>query len=101
MGGTTMDLATMRDISLLWLILLGLITILPITVIFYYLIRGMTRLRQLALEYLPIAQEKTRFVAVKTEEISQKVASPIISVQTKAAQVNGVTRAAFSRRKSS
>jgi hypothetical protein len=95
-----MDLATMRDISLLWLILLGLITILPITAIFYLLIRGMIRLRQLALEYLPIAQEKTRFVAAKTEEISQKVASPIISVQTKAAQVNGITKAAFSRRKS-
>ena len=97
MGG----LATLRDISLLWLILLGLISILPATVVFYFLIRGMIRLRRLALEYLPIAQEKTRFVAAKTEEISQVVVSPIIGVQTKAAQVNGITKAAFSRRKSS
>jgi hypothetical protein len=96
-----MGLATMRDISLLWLILLGLITILPVTVIFYFLVRGMTRLRQLALEYLPIAQEKTRIIAARTEEISQKIATPIISVQTKAAQVSGITKATFSRRKSS
>lgn len=96
-----MGLATMRDISLLWLILLGLITILPISVIFFFLVRGMIRLRQLALEYLPIAQEKTRFVAARTEEISQKIATPIIGVQTKAAQVNGMKKAAFSRRKSS
>jgi hypothetical protein len=89
----------MRDISLLWLIFLGLITILPVTVIFYFLIRGMIRLRQLALEYLPIAQEKTRFIAAKTEEISQKIANPIIGMQTKAAQVNGITKATFSRRK--
>jgi hypothetical protein len=95
-----MGLATMRDISLLWLILLGLITILPVTVIFYFLIRGMTRLRQLALLYLPIAQEKTRVLSIRTEEISRKIANPIISAQAKAAQVNGVTKAVFSRRKS-
>ena len=95
-----MGLATMRDISLLWLIFLGLISVLPFAVIFYFLIRGMTRLRQLAVQYLPVAQAKTRFLAVKTEEISQQVASPIFSMEAKAAQVNGLTRAVFSRRKS-
>ena len=93
-----MGLATMRDISLLWLIFLGLVSVLPIAVLFYFMIRGMTRLRQLAVLYLPIAQEKTRFIAFKSEEISHKIASPIIGVQTKAAQVNGITKAAFSRR---
>ena len=97
MGG----LAVWRDISLLWLIFLTLLTILPITVLFFFLIKGMIRVRQYAKQYLPIGQEKTRFLAAKTEEISQKVASPIIGVQTKAAQVNGITKAAFSRRKGS
>lgn len=95
-----MGLAVLRDISLLWLIFLGLISVLPFAVIFYFLIRGMIRLRQLAVQYLPIAQAKTRFLAVKTEEISQKIASPIVSVEAKAAQVNGIGRAVFSRRKS-
>ena len=94
-----MGLATMRDISLLWLIFLGLVSVLPFAVLFYFMIRGMTRLRQLAVQYLPIAQEKTRFLAFKTEEISHKVAGPIISVEAKAAQVNGMTRAVFPRRK--
>ena len=95
-----MGLAVLRDISLLWLIFLGLVSVLPFAVIFYFLIRGMIRLRQLAVQYLPIAQEKTRLLAFKTEEISHKVANPFISMEAKAAQVNGVTRAAFSRRKS-
>ena len=94
-----MGLATMRDISLLWLIFLSLISVIPFAVIFYFVIRGMIRLRQLAVQYLPIAQEKTRLLAIKTEEISQKVASPLISAEAKAAQVNGITKAAFSRRK--
>jgi hypothetical protein len=94
-----MDLATLRDISLLWLIFLGLVSVLPFAVIFYFLIRGMIRLRQLAVQYLPIAQEKTRLLAFKTEEVSHKVAAPLISMEAKAAQVHGVTRAAFSRRK--
>ena len=94
-----MGLAVMRDISLLWLIFLGLISVLPFAVLFYFLIRGMIRLRQLAVQYLPIAQEKTRLLAFKTEEISHKVASPLISMEAKAAQVSGVTKAAFSRRK--
>jgi hypothetical protein len=95
-----MGLATLRDISLLWLILLSLISILPIAILFYFLIRGVTRLRQLAVQYLPIVQDKTRYVATRAEGISQQVTSPIIGLQARAAQVNGVKKAAFSRRKS-
>jgi hypothetical protein len=95
----TMDLGVWRDVSLLWLIFLGLISILPFAVLFFYAIKGMIRLRQLAKEYLPIAQEKTRLIAGKSEEISQKIGDPIISVQTKAAQASGITKAVFARRK--
>ena len=94
-----MGLAVWRDISLLWLILLTLISVLPFSVLFYFAVRGMRRLRQLAILYLPIAQDKARIVANTTEQISLQVASPIISVQTKAAQVNGLTKAIFARRK--
>jgi hypothetical protein len=98
--GMTMDLAVWRDISLLWLIFLGLAAVAPFTVLFFYAIRGLIWLRQMAKVYLPIAQERTRFIARRTEEISQQVASPIIGVQTRTAQVNGITKAVFSRRKS-
>ena len=94
-----MGLAVWRDISLLWLILLTLISVLPFSVVFYFAVRGMRRLRQLAILYLPIAQDKARIVANTTEQISLQVASPIVGVQTKAAQVNGLTKAIFARRK--
>ena len=94
-----MDLAVWRDISLLWLIGLTLTAVLPIAVLFFFAIKGMLRLRPLAEKYLPLAQEKVRLVADKTEEISQKVAQPIIGVQAKAAQANALTATIFSRRK--
>ncbi len=93
-----MGLAVARDISLLWLIFLTLIAILPIAVIFFFAIKGMHRLRQLAILYLPLVQEKSRFVADKTEEISHKVVEPIINAKTNTAQVNGIRSAIFTRR---
>lgn len=86
------------DISLLWLIGLALVTILPLAVFFFYCIRGMIWLRHQAVVYLPLIQDRLRFVADTSETISHKVAAPIISVEAKAAQVNGVTKAIFSRR---
>ena len=93
-----MGLAVARDISLLWLIFLTLIAILPIAVIFFFAIKGMNRLRQLAVLYLPLVQEKSRLVATKTEEISRKVVNPIIDAKAKTAQANGIRSAIFTRR---
>ncbi len=96
-----MSLAVWRDISLLWLIFLALIAVLPFGVIFYFCIRGMRRLRQLALLYLPLAQDKVRLVADKTDEISHKVAKPVITAHAKAAQVDGMRKAIFTGRQDS
>jgi len=93
-------LATWRDISLIWLIFLTLLTVLPVAVIFFFIIKGLNRLRQLVKIYMPIAQEKARFVAIKTDEIGHKITAPIIGAHVKAAQVDGVTKAIFGRRKS-
>jgi hypothetical protein len=93
-----MGLAVFRDISLLWLIFLTLVSVLPFAVLFFFAIKGMVRLRQLAKIYLPIAQEKTRFLADKTELISQQIAAPIITIESKAAQVSGTTKEIFGRR---
>jgi hypothetical protein len=86
------------DISLLWLIGLALITILPLAVLFFFCIRGMIWLRHQAIVYLPLVADRLRLVADTSETISQKVATPIIQVEAKAAQVHGVTKAIFSRR---
>jgi hypothetical protein len=86
------------DISLLWLIFLTFITILPFAVLFFFMIKGMRRLRELAVLYLPMIQERASFVASKSEEISQQVANPVIGVYAKSAQVNGLRKAIFTRR---
>jgi hypothetical protein len=93
-----MDLAVWRDISLLWLILLTLVAVLPFSILFFFAVKGMHRLRQLAKQYLPLAQEKARLVADKTEEVSNKVASPFISAQAKASRVSGTTKAILRRK---
>jgi hypothetical protein len=94
-----MDLAVWRDISLLWLILLTLVSALPFAVLFFFAVKGMRRLRQLAEQYLPVAQERTRKAADAAEQISQKVASPVIRGRATTAQVSGVIKAIFARRK--
>jgi hypothetical protein len=94
-----MDLAVWRDISLLWLIFLTLVTILPFGVLFYYGIKGLRRLRQLALLYLPIAATKAQEIAAITEEVSLKLSSPIIGARARTAQARGVRDAIFTRRK--
>jgi len=93
-------LAVWRDISLLWLILLSLTMLLPLCVAFFYAIRGLTWLRLRARFYLPLAQQKARLVAARTDEISQRVTRPIIATKSGVAQASGIARATFTRRKS-
>jgi len=90
--------AVFRDIFLLWLIVLTLIAILPFAVVFFFAVKGMHRLRQLAKHYLPLAQEKAAQVAAVTEQVSQKVVKPFIETQAKRAEMNGIIHG-ISRRK--
>jgi hypothetical protein len=94
-------MAVWRDISLLWLILLTLIAVLPFGFLFFFAVKGLHRLRQLVKQHLPPAQEKARQMADIAEQMSQKVANPIIGAQAKAAQVGGISKAILSRRKES
>ena len=94
-----MGLAVARDISLIWLIFLTMVTILPFGVLFFFMTRGVRRLLRVVHDCMPIAQVKARQVADVTEQVSQKVAQPVIGVHAKAAQVNGITKAVFTRRK--
>ena len=95
-----MGLAVWRDISLLWLIFLSLIAIVPFAVLFFFAIRGMRKLRQLAVTYLALLQDKSNLVATKTDELSRQIVKPFINAKAKAAQVSGIRNAIFSRRQS-
>ena len=91
-------LGVARDISLMWLIFLTLIAILPIGVVFFFLIKGMNRVRAAVRTFLPLVQEKSRLVADKTDEVSQRIVEPLINAKAKTAQANGIRNAIFSRR---
>ena len=93
-----MGLAVFRDISLLWLIFLTFIAVLPLAVLLFFAVRGMHRLRQVAKQYLPIAQEKAQLVADKTEEIGHQVANPFIAAHAKSAQVHGILNTILRRK---
>lgn len=90
-------MAVWRDISLMWLILLTFVAVLPFGALFFFAIKGMQRLRQMVKTYLPPVQEKARLVADKTEEISDKVAQPVVKLYARSAQVNTMARTILRR----
>lgn len=90
-------MAVWRDISLIWLILLTFIAVLPFGVIFFFIIQGLRRLRQVVKTYLPQAQDVARLVAEKTDEVSNKVAQPVIELHATATQVNTMARTILRR----
>jgi hypothetical protein len=93
-------ISTLADISTMWLLFLTLIAIVPFGVIFYFIIKGLNRLRQLEKQYLPIAQDKVRQVAAATEQVSLKVAEPVVRAHAVRAQLNTITRTALRRNNS-
>jgi len=88
-----------RDISLIWLIFLAIVSVLPFAIVFFFAIKGMHKLRGLVKQFAPMAQDKAHLVAVKSDEISQKVAQPFIVVNARAAQAQTMTKAITGRTK--
>jgi len=82
-----------RDISLIWLISLTFVSVLPFAIAFFFAIKGMQKLRGLVKRFAPVAQNKAHTMAVKSDEISQKVAKPFIVAYAKTAQARTMTRA--------
>jgi hypothetical protein len=82
-----------RDVSLLWLNCLAFVAVVPFGVLFFFAVKGMRRLRQLAKKYLPVAQDKAQSVADAADRASQKLAAPVIGLHVKATQVDGMIHA--------
>jgi hypothetical protein len=82
-----------RDVSLLWLNCLTFIAVVPFGVLFFFAVKGMRRLRQLAKKYLPVAQDKAQSVADVADRTSQKLAAPVIGLHVKTTQIDGMIRA--------
>ena len=87
-----MDLATARNISIIILAIEGIVLVAIPGVLFYFLNKGMRKgsswLKSIG---LPQAQHYTRLVADKTNEYSNKIAEPIIKVETATTEVQTMT----------
>ncbi|HMN29809.1 MAG TPA: hypothetical protein PKE45_16780 [Caldilineaceae bacterium] len=76
-----MSLAFWRDISVIWLSLLCFIgLIVPLTTI-YFAVRGMNRAHMATLSGLRRAQGYSRTIRQGSEELSQRIATPVIKTQ--------------------
>jgi hypothetical protein len=93
-----MDLAVWRDISLLWLIFLTFLTVLPVGVLLFFVIKGLHGLRKVARRYLPMAQSGAQRVSDTADRLSGKITAPVISLRAKVAQVDRLRIAAFRRK---
>lgn len=91
-------MAVWRDISLIWLIFLQFVAVLPVGVLLFFAIKGMLRLRQLAVTYLPMAQEKAHWLAETSDRVCRKATAPVIGAGARAAQVRGIGQAIWRRK---
>jgi hypothetical protein len=92
-----MDLGVWRDISLIWLLLLTIISVLPISIVLFFLVKGLHRLRQIVKAYLLMGQNMAGQVAAKVDEICNRIVAPFVGLYAGWARVNAITRAIFRR----
>lgn len=92
-----MTIAVWRDISLVWLVFLTLLAVLPWGVVFFFLVKGMAKVRQGVKKIMPILQAKANQVARGADQASYKIAQPVVGAHALGAQVGTITRTVFRR----
>lgn len=92
-----MDLGVWRDISLIWLLTLTIISVLPISIVLFFLVKGLHSLRRLLKQYLLLGQNLASQLAVKVSEICDQVIAPFVGLYAGWARLNAITKAIFRR----
>ena len=93
-----MDLGVWRDISLIWLLFLTIISVLPISIVLFLLISGMRRLRQVLKQYLPLGQDMASQLAAKVNEICDQIIAPFVAIYAGWARLNAIAKAILGRK---
>jgi len=91
-----MDLAFWRDLSVVLLCLEGFIMLLIPGAIFFFSIKGLRALERKMREVSPKVQGVFRQVNRVTEQVTDKIAAPIIKISGANAQLRGMRRGAVS-----
>lgn len=76
-------LETVANIAAIFLVLEGLVVLAVVTVLCFGLAKAMIIVRHKTVEIMPQVQGQARRLAVTTDDISQKVASPFIGLNAR------------------
>jgi hypothetical protein len=91
------DLSTGRDIALVVLIVEAFVLGLVPAAIFFYAIRGMTALRSKLDPLIPMAQDRLARVAHTTQNVSDSLVRPVISLSSRWRQAQSTVQAMWRR----
>lgn len=91
-----MGLEFWRNLAVVWLSLLCLVTLIIPVVVLYFAVRGMGYLNAATPKLLQKGQGYTQMAKVQSDQISEKVARPIVQAQTKASRIEATIRSLFS-----
>jgi hypothetical protein len=88
-------LETIANIATIFLVLQGLIVLVVVVALCLGLAKAMMMVRHKTVEVMPQVQGQARRLAATTDQVSQKVATPFISLETRQARFRAMRRAAF------
>jgi hypothetical protein len=92
-----MGLEFWRDLAVVWLSVLCLTTLIIPIVVLYFAVRGMGYVNDATPHLLHKAQGYTQMAKTQANQMSEKVAQPIVQAQTKASRAGVTIRSLFSR----
>ena len=84
------ELDTLANIATMFLIIEALVILIVLLVLSFGLARAMMIVRRKTVEVMPQIQGKARQLAVTTDNVSQKVASPFIRAEASQARLRGM-----------
>lgn len=88
-----------RDLAVVWLSLLCLVMLILPVVVLYFAVRGMGAVNAAAPRFLHKAQSYTQMAKVQTNQMSEKVAQPIVRAQSRASKMSTTIRSLFHGKK--
>lgn len=88
-------LETVANIATIFLILQGLVVLAVVVALCAGLAKAMMVVRHKTVEIMPQVQGQARRLASTTDQVSQKVASPFVSLDSRQARFRAMRRAAF------
>ena len=89
------------NIAVVWLALLCFATLLVPIVALYFMIRGLTMAQDHSRILFEKAQKQTGTMRTKTDQVSERIASPLLNMQVRSARFGSFVRTLWPRKRKS